>query len=50
MERRSRNTLTIIIIIIIIIIIQTGTLVVTLPGVWRDRVSARTGRPGVSTW
>ena len=28
--------------------LKTGTLVATLPGAWRDRVSAGTGRPGVS--
>ena len=27
---------------------KIGTPVATLPGAWRDRVSARTGRPGVS--
>ena len=27
---------------------KTGTPVATLPGAWRDRVSAGTGRPGVS--
>ena len=28
--------------------LQTGTPVATLPGAWRYRVSAGTGRPGVS--
>ena len=27
---------------------KIGTPVATLPGAWRDRVSAGTGRPGVS--
>ena len=27
---------------------KIGPLVATLPGAWRDRVSAGTGRPGVS--
>ena len=28
--------------------LKIGTPVATLPGAWRDRVSAGTGRPGVS--
>ena len=28
--------------------LKTGTLVATLPGAWRYRVSSGTGRPGVS--
>ena len=35
---------------LIVVWLKTGTLVATMPGVWRYRVSARTGWPGNCEW